>query len=100
VTVLRPQEDKFMALSEKLRASVKQVLLLTWDPIGVKDIEEARDEYDAYVSPIVRSILERRAATELRDQLLAFETDRMGLEGDEGRASSVAAELVGLQKRD
>jgi hypothetical protein len=86
-----------MAQSSKLRESIKQILLHKWDPIGITDVTEAQDEYDAYLSQIASSILRRATATELRDQLLAIETDLMGLEGDKSRASSVAAELVGLQ---
>jgi hypothetical protein len=44
-----------MGQFDTLRERVKEILLLRWDPIGVSDVENAQDEYDAYVLAVVRS---------------------------------------------
>ena len=84
---------------KKLRDKVRELLLLEWDPIGIRDATRAHDEYDSYVLPIARAILERRTVTELRDQLLTIEVERMRLDGDANRALSVATKLAELQGR-
>ena len=37
---------------ERNLARIREVLMHTWDPIGVRDIEEAADEYDAYAGRV------------------------------------------------
>ncbi len=43
-----PTEAKGRAIQE----SIRQVLLREWDPIGVRDVAEAQDEYDGYVGGV------------------------------------------------
>jgi hypothetical protein len=38
--------------SRRIRAAIRQVLLDVWDPIGIKDVKEAQDEYDSYLGGI------------------------------------------------
>lgn len=47
-----------------LNRRVSEVLHYIWDPIGVADVPEARDEYDDYVPEVVR---------------LAMTNDRVGI---------------------
>lgn len=35
--------------AQHLHDSIRALLLGEWDPIGINDVPEARDEYDAYV---------------------------------------------------
>jgi hypothetical protein len=50
-----------------------------WDPIGVKDVPEAADEYDSYIGGMF-DLLERKASEhELAEYLRRIEVDRMGL---------------------
>ena len=50
-----------------------------WDPIGVKDMPEAQDEYDAYVGKVYVMLMEESAT---REQIAAYlsdtEVERMG----------------------
>jgi hypothetical protein len=36
-----------------LHETVKTILLNEWDPIGISEFEEANDEHNAYVTPIM-----------------------------------------------
>jgi hypothetical protein len=83
---------------DDLRDRVRAVLLSHWDPIGIREISAVQDEYDAYVAAISNLIVQKQSEAEIRDRLLAIETDLMGLQGDTNRASSVAAELVRMQR--
>lgn len=38
----------------KLSKAISQILWENWDPLGVNDNENIRDEYDSYVPKIVR----------------------------------------------
>ncbi|HZT19880.1 MAG TPA: hypothetical protein VFA23_10790 [Dongiaceae bacterium] len=79
-----------------LYESVKEILLSEWDPIGIHDIEKAVDEYDKYVGPLVTLILQHRSMMELRDYLIAVETDSMDLTANKERAELVGARLAAL----
>ena len=35
-------------------AQIKKILLNEWDPIGIRDIKEAHDEYDSYAEYIYK----------------------------------------------
>jgi hypothetical protein len=41
--------------------SVRRVLLEDWDPIGIRDVPQASDEYDSYVMPIYGILRQRRS---------------------------------------
>lgn len=79
-----------------LEAKVQKILLLEWDPIGVKDIPEAQDEYDMYVSNICQMLRTGQSNTEVYKHLRWIETERIGLEGNEQHTQRIVAKLVGL----
>ena len=62
--------------------TIRQVLLKDWDPIGVRDIPEAQDEYDSYVSTIFKMLTSRKPRQEVFEYLWWLETEHMGLVGD------------------
>jgi hypothetical protein len=75
---------KPVAFSKKERAgnihdSIRHVLFYTWDPIGINDQAQIDDEYDSYIGPIYRMLVENRKEEELVQRLLQFERDAMGL---------------------
>jgi hypothetical protein len=83
--------------TDPLETKVRMALLYDWDPIGVKDIPEAQDEYDAYVSSICKMLRAGQSSAELCAHLRWIEVERIGLDGDESHTSRVAAKLVGLR---
>jgi hypothetical protein len=79
---------------DELYRRVDEVLHYLWDPIGVSDIPEARDEYYDYV-PNVLSLLRAEAGVDrIAAYLVDVETDRMGLGGNKERAEDAAEILV------
>lgn len=72
---------------------VRRVLMQQWDPIGVRDVPQAQDEYDIYAEEIVRMLSAGRSARELVAYLMDAETNAMGLRGNQERACIVAAAL-------
>jgi len=50
-----------------------------WDPIGVRGVREAADEYDTYVGQVGRRLREGATVDEIADYLTWVEQDHMGL---------------------
>ena len=72
---------------------VRVVLLWAWDPIGVRGIPEAVDEYDSY-APAILQLLESGASNrELADHLTSIVRDRMELRPNPTAAEDVAGML-------
>ena len=77
----------------RLYENVRSILLAVWDPIGIRDVTEARDEYDNYVMPVAKMLLDGHSAIEISRYLLGVEIDSMGLKGDNDRALAAAQRL-------
>ena len=73
--------------------TVRIVLHWAWDPIGVRGIEEAADEYDSYALPVL-GMLERGAIDEeVAGYLTSVEVDLMGLIANTNKNADIAAML-------
>jgi hypothetical protein len=69
---------------ERGSTELRDLLYDEWDPIGLKGLAEARDEYDAYAGQIVRRLRAGSTDEEIAALLESFELD-MGLETAESR---------------
>ncbi len=65
-------------MGASLRA-IRSVLLQDWDPIGVRGIPEAQDEYDSYAFPLYTLLRQGPSEKALVDHLFRLETGHMGL---------------------
>ena len=79
-----------------LEAAVQRILLQEWDPIGIRDVREARDEYDSYVLGICTMLREGQTAEKLSQHLRWIESEHIGLDGDELHTERIAKRLVSL----
>lgn len=71
-----------------------------WDPIGVCDIPEAKDEYDSYVPPHIYSqLIHRRTENEIFENLWKIENENMGLFGNGQRTENVTKLLLKLREK-
>ena len=87
--------------SRENRARVRGILLHDWDPIGIQDVPEARDEYDRYADKAYVMLMDE---TETADMIAAYlyeiATEHMGLGASQQGAEickSVAETLVALR---
>lgn len=62
-----------------IREEIRRVLLQIWDPIGVKHVAQAQDEYDSYIGDIHDLLIAGAANEVIEAHLLGIVTDRMGL---------------------
>jgi hypothetical protein len=83
-----------MTKSDRLLRAVKEILFREWDPIGVNECEECRNEYDNYAVSIHKLL--RAGADEfmLMAHLSRYQRESMGLTRvDAGRDWRVAQQL-------
>ena len=66
------------ARAREIQRAIGEVLLRNWDPLGVKDVPQAQDEYDAYVGGVYRLIASGATAKQIAEHLVRIETDRLG----------------------
>jgi len=70
--------DSREARAKEIQRAIGEVLLRNWDPLGVKDVPEAKDEYDSYVGGVYRLIASGASAKQIAEHLVRLETDRLG----------------------
>jgi hypothetical protein len=58
---------------------LRRILMDEWDPIGVRGVPEAADEYDGYLDPLASRLREGASAEVVAEYLTEVEEDRMGL---------------------
>ena len=57
---------------------VDEVLTYIWDPIGVRQVPQARDEYESYLPQVFKRVLEATGPEPIADYLMEIESERMG----------------------
>lgn len=75
---------------------VQVVLHWAWDPIGVRGIEEAFDEYDTYAPRVLEMLKEDAPVERIATHLTSVVRDRMELAVRPDRDMDVAAMLQQL----
>lgn len=75
-------------------ATIREILLNSWDPIGVNGGPEAIDEYDSYIPRIWRLVSSGASIAEIVAELQRIQTDEMGLAANPRRAEQVARALT------
>jgi len=79
-----------------LEVSVQRILLQEWDPIGIRGVPEAQNEYDSYVPGICKMLREGKTTEKLYQYLRWIESEHMGLDGNELHAERIAKKLMSL----
>lgn len=74
----KPSIDKYE--SRRIRGQIRRVLLDVWDPIGVKDVPTAQDEYDSYLGDIYELLVTPASDTKVAKYLYRVVHDHMSLE--------------------
>ena len=82
--------------AKRYHDAIRTILLKEWDPIGVADIPEAQDEYDAYVPGVYKRLISRASEEEIFTYLWEIETEYMGLCGNSSHTRAIAKRLIAL----
>jgi len=76
--------------------AIRDILLKEWDPIGVKDVPEAQDEYDSYISGVCKLVINQESSENIFQYLWKIETEYMGLIGDQNHTKAIAKKLADI----
>lgn len=79
-----------------LYQKIDVVLWLEWDPIGVNEFEEARDEYYSYVHQIFSLKIQSAGEETIASTLFKIETETMGLLGNIEHCRVIAGKIADL----
>ena len=80
-----------------LIARVDSVLWEVWDPIGVNDVPEARDEYTSYAPAVARLLHSGASDDVIQRHLATIILEQMGMHWvDPDRAERTVAALRGI----
>jgi hypothetical protein len=79
---------------------VRELFMRDWDPIGVRDVPQAQDEYDSYVAKAYVMLVDETATVDDLARYLASIEEYMGLTAttrSAERCRRVAEALVALK---
>ena len=86
-----------MTKSARLLRAVKEILFREWDPIGVNECEECRNEYDCYAVSIHKLLRAGADEFKLTAHLGRYQRENMGITRiDVDRDRRVAQQLRAL----
>ena len=74
------REREKLARAREIQVAIARVLLEDWDPIGIRDVPEAQDEYDDYVGAIYRLLADGASAMAIAQHLCSIERNSMGFD--------------------
>jgi hypothetical protein len=72
---------------------LRELLMRSWDPIGVSGWPDAADEYDSYMGDVATMLREERSIEDLASYLAWAREQRMGLREYRERDLAVAQEV-------
>lgn len=75
---------------------IDEILWFDWDPIGINEIDDARNEYEGYVPEIFHLKKASTNSEEIAMCLFKIETERIGLSGMFENCLAVAEKIVRL----
>jgi hypothetical protein len=69
------------ARAREIQVAIGRILLEDWDPIGVRGVPVAQDEYESYVGGVYRLVASGAPARAIAEHLCAIEAEQMGVSG-------------------
>jgi len=79
---------------KELYDKIDEILWREWDPIGVNDIEDVREEYQSYTPQIFSLKIQGADKLIISEHLYKLETNNMGLTGNKNNCEEVAQKII------
>ena len=79
-----------------LYRQIDEILWNDWDPIGVNETPEARDEYYGYIFDLLELKRRKVSMEEMANHLFRIETEDIGLFGNKENCERVAQKILAL----
>lgn len=90
-------KDKLTPKEKELYRQTDETLHYLWDPIGVKGIPQARDEYHSYLPRVFSMLIAGSKDSEIAEYLVKVEENSMGLSSNKENAMDVARNLINIK---
>jgi len=81
---------------KKLYKAIDEILWKDWDPIGVNNIEDIRDEYQHYTPYIFSLTTDGANKVKTAEHLFKIETVNMGIDGNKIHCEKIAEKILSL----
>lgn len=78
----------------ELYNAIDEIIWKDWDPIGVNDSKEGRDEYHGYLPTLFKQIVRGKNKKGISNYLFHTATVNIGTKGNREREDKVAALLI------
>ena len=78
----------------QLYRATDEIMFYLWDPIGVRNIPAARDEYQSYLPKLFKMIVADAKDHEIAEYLFKLEASSMGMSGNKEQALKAARTLI------
>lgn len=75
---------------------IDELLWSNWDPIGINDTPEARNEYQSYLPEIFALKINNAGRDKIANSLYKIETNNMGLDGNIIYCQEIADKILSL----
>jgi hypothetical protein len=85
--------------ARNIQDSIRDVLIRDWDPIHIKDVPEAQDEYDGYLAGVYRLLVSGTSELAVAQHLASIEHDARGFSTGAEALLPVAHVLKALDVR-
>ena len=79
-----------------LYKAIDDILWFDWDPIGVNDNEEIRDEYQGYTPQIFKLKKDGADVNKITKHIYQLEIVSMGMTGNKERCKIIAEKIINL----
>ena len=73
---------------------IDEILWKDWDPIGVNDIEDVRDEYQSYTPRVFSLTIQGANKIKIAEHLYHIETINMGMTGNKEHCEKIAQKII------
>ena len=96
------KKEKYLKLlmtseQKQLYKKIDEILWKEWDPIGVNDIDDVRDEYQSYTPHIFSLTIHGADKIEIAEHLFKLETVNMGMTGNKNHCEDVAQKIINAE---
>ena len=82
---------------KELYKAIDEILWNDWDPIGVNDDDDVRDEYQSYSLQICGLKIHGADQEAIAQKLFNFERDELGFNGSIEHCRQVAEKIINLK---
>lgn len=89
-----------MGAQQELANAIDKILWEDWDPIGMKNLGNQRDEYSGYVAEIFSLALANASVEEIARRLDYIATNTIGFGGGHIERDKIVAEKILSIKRE